>query len=145
MKMYMQYCSNLREANIQLQRLRETNAAFAEFETSVKLPLEKLESYLIMPVQRIPRYILLLEDLIKHTPPENYEHESLISALRAVKQSAEYLNLAVSTNENLNKVFQIATSLGGECVVCFPLPPFLLPSFNEMILIRGLMNEWMDE
>ena len=33
-----------------------------------------LISYLIMPVQRVPRYIMLLEDLLKHTPEDHSDH-----------------------------------------------------------------------
>lgn len=40
-----------------------------------------LPSYLIMPVQRLPRYELLLRDLIKQTPPDDSEHPKLSSLL----------------------------------------------------------------
>lgn len=36
-----------------------------------------LESLLILPVQRIPRYIMLLKDLYRHTPPAHPDYEHL--------------------------------------------------------------------
>ena len=41
------------------------------------LPHPKLESYLIMPIQRIPRYNLLLEDLVMHTWPEHPDYDAV--------------------------------------------------------------------
>ena len=38
-----------------------------------------LEDRMIRPVQRLPRYRLLLEDTIKATPASNPEHEVFLS------------------------------------------------------------------
>ena len=43
-----------------------------------------LPSYLIMPIQRIPRYILLLQDLLKHTEADHQDHEALLEAVQSV-------------------------------------------------------------
>jgi len=37
-----------------------------------------LMSYLIMPVQRIPRYVLLLRELLKYTPQDNKSRSTLV-------------------------------------------------------------------
>ena len=36
--------------------------------------------YLITPVQRIPRYILLLKDIIKKTPEDHPDYPQLVQA-----------------------------------------------------------------
>lgn len=38
-----------------------------------------LMSYLILPVQRLPRYVILLRELQKHTPKEDTDSLALIS------------------------------------------------------------------
>jgi hypothetical protein len=43
----------------------------------VQVCLEGIESLLIMPVQRVPRYKMLLESLIKYTPDEDPERPRL--------------------------------------------------------------------
>jgi hypothetical protein len=43
-----------------------------------------LGSFLIMPVQRVPRYVLLLDAILKNTPPEHPEHADAVKALADV-------------------------------------------------------------
>lgn len=48
-----------------------------------------------MPVQRIPRYVLLLEDLMKHTPADHSDMHHLQIALKTVQEIAITVNEAV--------------------------------------------------
>ncbi len=48
-----------------------------------------LTGLLVTPVQRIPRYQLLLQEVIKFTPAEHPDLENLGAALTAVKKYAE--------------------------------------------------------
>ena len=41
-----------------------------------------LDSFLIMPVQRIPRYKMLLEEIIRHKPDDDCDQIELQEALR---------------------------------------------------------------
>jgi len=52
----------------------------------------KLNSLLIEPVQRIPRYQLLLEDLVANTPKAHPEFEDLLKALRKILAIIQKLN-----------------------------------------------------
>lgn len=47
-----------------------------------------IESLLISPVQRIPRYRLLLEELLKYTPEGHSEHREVMSSLGKIKRIA---------------------------------------------------------
>lgn len=52
-----------------------------------------IESYLLLPVQRIPRYRLLIEDLVRSTPPERVEDPaSMVAALDAITVLASGVN-----------------------------------------------------
>jgi len=52
----------------------------------------KLNSLLIEPVQRIPRYQLLLEDLVANTPKAHPEYEDLLKALGKILAIIQKLN-----------------------------------------------------
>jgi len=39
-----------------------------------------LESYLVKPVQRLPKYPLLIKDLLKHTDQDHPDYENLQKA-----------------------------------------------------------------
>ena len=66
--------------------------------------LMDLNSYMIMPIQRLPKYELILRDLVKssETPPQYSERLSLV--LRNVQKVTNYLNEAKMQYEELQKV-----------------------------------------
>jgi len=72
-----------------------------------------LSSLLIMPVQRIPRYALLLTELIKLTNEGHPDLENLRKAEKLVKEIAGSLNEFIKDAEGRNKVLSISNSLVG--------------------------------
>lgn len=57
-----------------------------------------------MPVQRIPRHILLLTDLAKHTPPDHPDYAALSKAVERAKEVADVINDAKGRAESNTKV-----------------------------------------
>ena len=51
-----------------------------------------LRSFLIQPVQRVPRYRMLLDDLLKYTDVDHADEAPLREALRAVSEVAMHMN-----------------------------------------------------
>lgn len=47
---------------------------------------------MILPIQRIPRYELLLKELLKYTATDHKDRENLESSLAKVKDVAERIN-----------------------------------------------------
>lgn len=70
---YQSYINGYETAAATLARLRGENSAFAKFLSQAQADPRceglAIDSLLIMPVQRIPRYLLLLRELRKHTAP----------------------------------------------------------------------------
>jgi len=82
LKMYADYCAH-REVQIKLLEECSRRKGWREFLQPIELQVGKLTlgDYLIMPIQRIPRYILLLENLMKSYQEErNSQPELHISA-----------------------------------------------------------------
>ena len=52
----------------------------------------RLDDFLIMPVQRVPRYRMLLEEVLKHTDQNNIEYNELMEALKKIKHVATKIN-----------------------------------------------------
>lgn len=52
----------------------------------------ELNSLLIAPIQRIPRYLLLLQDLIKHSTPGSSDHAELEKAHKIIMDVAGQVN-----------------------------------------------------
>ena len=81
----------------------EQRIIFQQFIRATNIKVEKLygkiadlESFLILPVQRIPRYMLLLDALLKFTPPDHPDFNNLTEAIAKVKSVADHLNQAVT-------------------------------------------------
>ena len=55
-----------------------------------------LNAYLIMPIQRIPRYRMLLEVLVGSTPEEHSDYKQLSEALGVVRDVANYINTHIA-------------------------------------------------
>jgi hypothetical protein len=73
----------------------------------------EISSFLILPVQRIPRYVLLLQDLFKHTPEGHPDYEDLKKALEKMQTVADYVNEKKREAENLNAVLAIWHRISG--------------------------------
>jgi hypothetical protein len=56
-----------------------------------------VEAFLIKPVQRLPKYVLLLKDLLKHTDPDDDDYARIELALKQFK------DVNSSINEKMNK------------------------------------------
>jgi len=72
-----------------------------------------LFSFLIKPIQRICKYPLLLRDLLKHTPPDSQEFQSLTDASKKIEAVVEYINEGKRHAEQLQKIYEIQESIEG--------------------------------
>ncbi|KAI0094676.1 hypothetical protein BDY19DRAFT_982098 [Irpex rosettiformis] len=78
-----------------------------------------LEGYLLLPVQRIPRYRLLLEELIRICPPQyDYMEDPLDKALGEISSLATNMNEGKREAENRRKLVQWQARIRGK----FPSP-----------------------
>lgn len=70
---YSQYVDNHENATNVVKRLR-ADVVVAETISAVEAKTQSLDSFLIMPVQRVPRYLLLLRELEKYTPTSHVDY-----------------------------------------------------------------------
>ena len=74
-------------------------------------------AYLIMPIQRVPRYRMLLAELLKHLERVAVAHggsiDELRDALEKIKQVANHINGWITRKENMNKVLEISRTVEG--------------------------------
>ncbi|XP_015244804.1 PREDICTED: rho guanine nucleotide exchange factor 17 [Cyprinodon variegatus] len=93
--MYSAYIDNFLNAKDAVRIAKEAKPAFHKFlEQNMRENKEKqaLGDLMIKPVQRIPRYELLVKDLLKHTPEDHPDHPLLLDAQRDIKRLAEKIN-----------------------------------------------------
>ncbi|KYQ90374.1 pleckstrin (PH) domain-containing protein [Tieghemostelium lacteum] len=117
LKVYKTYCLNYDQAIECLQNAKK-NEKFQLFIKSIldhpdNQGTQSLESLLINVVQRIPRYILLLQDLFKHTWSDHVDYENLKTAIKMVTIVANEVNSSIKMAESQSKVLEIQKNLVG--------------------------------
>lgn len=109
-KTYTRYCNNY-DRTMQLVSKNKLNPDFKTFLANLdkdeKTNKLGLQSYLIKPIQRIPRYRLLLQDLLKHTHKEHKGYKKIEDSIEKIKEVADHLNEAVRAFESTEKLLEI--------------------------------------
>eukprot|EP01090_Pellita_catalonica_P015405 TRINITY_DN4177_c0_g1_i1.p1 TRINITY_DN4177_c0_g1~~TRINITY_DN4177_c0_g1_i1.p1 ORF type:complete len:1133 (+),score=222.54 TRINITY_DN4177_c0_g1_i1:341-3400(+) len=117
-EVYMTYVSSHKDSILTVNKYVD-KVAFLEFSEEVKKKPNgsqlDLPALLITPVQRIPRYRLLLADLLKRTEPTHPDYENLAKALALVSDLAMRVNKEMEKEENYVKICMIQKSLIGGC------------------------------
>eukprot|EP00727_Mastigamoeba_balamuthi_P007063 m51a1_g2978 putative domain containing protein (498) ;mRNA; r:715402-717045 len=126
LRMYKVYSSNYSQALATLESLckmdkwtsfcRDSLSLEASEQATESFVLLKLTSLLITPVQRIPRYILLLQDILSHTSADDPQHAKLSKALNLLSEIAAEVNTHMSRSELYTRALQIQHSLVGSDV-----------------------------
>jgi hypothetical protein len=114
LKLYQKYVSHFESATQRLAECREKLPQFSAFlDKTTANGLMPLDSFLIMPVQRIPRYKLLLEEIIKHKADDDPDQPDLQQALKKVKSQADECNEATRRRENIQKLREVQSRFKG--------------------------------
>eukprot|EP01127_Copromyxa_protea_P011264 TRINITY_DN2825_c0_g1_i3.p1 TRINITY_DN2825_c0_g1~~TRINITY_DN2825_c0_g1_i3.p1 ORF type:complete len:760 (-),score=156.03 TRINITY_DN2825_c0_g1_i3:132-2411(-) len=114
-----------------------------------------LISLLVQPIQRIPRYRMLLEDLLVHTPDEHPDDKYLKEALVLIRQVAAHVNTSIRNTQNseimnklglqqlmaphralflnLNVTVVSVTEYVGDCKMKSVNKPYILLVFNDVL------------
>jgi len=73
-----------------------------------------LGSFLILPIQRIPRYVMLLQDLLQNTVPTHSDYDDLSISLWKMKKVADYINDKKKDADNIHEVLTVQDKLTGK-------------------------------
>jgi len=117
LKIYTQYITNYDLAIQTLMACRKKNKRLGQWieetEANPNLSGLKLGSLLILPVQRIPRYSLLLRDMLRHTWQEHIDFKDLEESTTNMESVATYLNNKKAEAENIAKVNDLWSNFSG--------------------------------
>ncbi|XP_043418881.1 FYVE, RhoGEF and PH domain-containing protein 4 isoform X2 [Prionailurus bengalensis] len=73
-----------------------------------------LQHHMLEPVQRIPRYEMLLKDYLRKLPPDSPDWNDAKKSLEIISTAASHSNSAIRKMENLKKLLEIYEMLGEE-------------------------------
>eukprot|EP01125_Pyxidicula_operculata_P004740 TRINITY_DN1774_c1_g1_i2.p1 TRINITY_DN1774_c1_g1~~TRINITY_DN1774_c1_g1_i2.p1 ORF type:complete len:1193 (+),score=364.73 TRINITY_DN1774_c1_g1_i2:6-3584(+) len=115
-KLYVHYVNNY---DIAMNTYKDLQAKpeFAAWEAEVqsKLPgnaaKANLTSLMITPIQRLPRYELLLRELIKHTPETHIDLPNLKTAVTKLSEVNRMINAKKQDSENRQRLLVVQNSI----------------------------------
>lgn len=125
LKLYSVYAFNYKNVLDTLQDLPKSHPKLYRFVCTQESRPDvsaKLNSLLITPIQRIPRYLLLLRELQNYTPTEHQGYNDIKAAVEQISKVADHINNLVQEQENMSRLVSIQRSLSGCGKVNIVLP-----------------------
>ncbi|KAL0483795.1 RacGEF [Acrasis kona] len=116
-KLYVPYINGYQDIMRKIADKKKKSSKFRDFcleraEVMKEARLGQLSGLMITPVQRIPRYQLLLDSLVKADALRSQsDMNRLQAALDMIKEVAEYCNEKERELESMNKMFELSKAL----------------------------------
>ncbi|CAG9864590.1 unnamed protein product [Phyllotreta striolata] len=114
LKVYSIYACEFKNALNILKNARTLTPQFAKFVENQETRPEvqcKLSSLLITPIQRVPRYKLLLTHLLELTLPDENDHNDLTECLAKIEETVEHIDKVIQDQENMVRLVELQRCL----------------------------------
>ncbi|CAH1714748.1 unnamed protein product [Chironomus riparius] len=113
-KIYSVFAFDYKSSIILLQNLTTKNEPFRQFlEQNESRPevQQKLNSLLIAPIQRVPRYRLLLQQVLLYTSPSDSDYKIIQESIKQIECTINHINSVVEDQANTQTMLNIQNSL----------------------------------
>ncbi|KAH3732142.1 rho guanine nucleotide exchange factor 17 [Pelomyxa schiedti] len=134
---YKHFANNFNEMRSTIQTCKQYQPNFATFlealEFQEKFQFNNLEGLMISLIQRIPRYILLIEEFTKNTPVTHPDHPLLELALQQLREAAEYTNQQQRTPHTQTQLWNLENTISGLPIQLTSPPSDIVGGENSVI------------
>ncbi|KAM4020354.1 FYVE, RhoGEF and PH domain-containing protein 1 isoform 2-T2 [Anomaloglossus baeobatrachus] len=118
LKMYGEYVKNFDRAmelvNTWTERSSQFKGIIQEVQKEEACGNLTLQHHMLEPVQRIPRYELLLKDYLQKLAEDSRDRRDAEKSLDLIATAAEHSNAAIRKMERMHKLLKVYELLGGE-------------------------------
>ncbi|XP_007067532.2 FYVE, RhoGEF and PH domain-containing protein 4 isoform X2 [Chelonia mydas] len=118
LKMYGEYVKNFDNAMELVKMWTERSPLFKsiiqDIQTQKVCGSLTLQHHMLEPVQRIPRYEMLLKDYLRKLPQDSLDWKDAEKSLEIISTAASHSNSAIRKMENLKKLLEVYEMLGEE-------------------------------
>ncbi|XP_028263256.1 FYVE, RhoGEF and PH domain-containing protein 4 isoform X3 [Parambassis ranga] len=129
LKMYAEYVKNFDKAMELLKQWTDRSPQFKgiiqEIQSQEVCGCLTLQHHMLEPVQRVPRYEMLLKDYLKKLPQDDPDRRDAEKSLEIIATAATHSNSAIRKSENLKKLMEIYEMLGEEEDIVHPSNEFI--------------------
>ncbi|XP_069100888.1 FYVE, RhoGEF and PH domain-containing protein 4-like isoform X2 [Argopecten irradians] len=141
LKLYTEYVKNFDHAMNLINVWSEKSSRFAAIMQEIQKTPEcgslTLQHHMLDPVQRVPRYQLLLQDYLKHLPEDSPDRENAEVALELVTKAASHSNEAMKKIEKFHKLLEINEKFGAAIDLISPTRELVREGRITKISARG--------
>ncbi|KAE8281552.1 FYVE, RhoGEF and PH domain-containing protein 4 [Larimichthys crocea] len=121
LRMYADYVRNFDQSMELVRTWTERSSAFRNIIQDIQSQeicgSLSLQHHMLEPVQRVPRYEMLLRDYLKKLPMDNPDYEPAHKSLQTISMAATHSNTAIHKAESLKRLLEIYEMVGEEEVV----------------------------
>lgn len=113
-KLYSVYAFDFKNSLLLLQEESIKDPSFKKFldETETRPEVQmKLNSLLITPIQRVPRYKLLLQQVLEYTSPSETDHKVLTESIKEIESTVQHINSVIEDQEHVQSLINLQNSL----------------------------------
>uniref|UniRef100_A0A8C3X5N5 FYVE, RhoGEF and PH domain containing 3 n=1 Tax=Catagonus wagneri TaxID=51154 RepID=A0A8C3X5N5_9CETA len=118
LKMYGEYVKNFDRAMELVSTWTQRSPLFKDIVQGVQKQEMcgnlTLQHHMLEPVQRVPRYELLLKDYLKRLPEDAPDWKDAERSLELISTAANHSNAAIRKMEKMHKLLEVYERLGGE-------------------------------
>ncbi|XP_038628750.1 FYVE, RhoGEF and PH domain-containing protein 3 [Tachyglossus aculeatus] len=118
LKMYGEYVKNFDRAMDMVNTWTQRSSPFKDVVQNIQKQEVcgnlTLQHHMLEPVQRIPRYEMLLKDYLKKLPEESPDRKDAEKSLELISTAANHSNAAIRKMEKMHKLLEVYERLGGE-------------------------------
>ncbi|XP_060931693.1 FYVE, RhoGEF and PH domain-containing protein 4-like [Limanda limanda] len=121
LRMYADYVRNFDQAMELVRTWTERSTAFRsiihDIQSQEACGNLTLQHHMLEPVQRVPRFEMLLRDYLKKLPEDNPDYELAHKSLQTISMAATHSNSAIHKAESRKRLLEIYEMVGEEEVV----------------------------
>ncbi|XP_029351108.1 FYVE, RhoGEF and PH domain-containing protein 4-like isoform X2 [Echeneis naucrates] len=121
LRMYADYVRNFDQALELVRTWTERSSAFRSIIQDIQCQEVcgslTLQHHMLEPVQRLPRYEMLLTDYLKKLPEDSPDYDLAYKSLQTISMAAIHSNSAIHKAESLKRLLEIYEMVGEEEVV----------------------------
>ncbi|CAD8114600.1 unnamed protein product [Paramecium sonneborni] len=139
-KIYSSYLVNYQKAFGLQMKLKKENKQYKQFIDAIDKSNQgkTLETYfLILPVQRIPKYVLLFKDLLKNTPLDHPDYSNIKLVLDKFELVANQNNKSMDSLLKNQKLFDLQKQYGNFVKILEQNRQFLREESLHMYFTKG--------
>jgi RhoGEF domain len=136
-KLYSVYAFDYKNSLFTIEHLTAKNSVFRRFLERTESRPEvqtKLQSLLIAPIQRVPRYRLLLQQVLLYTSPADSDFKSLQDSIKQIGNTVQHIDSIIEDHENAQRLVNLQNSLSGKT------PHIIKPS--RKVVKEGILQKF---